>query len=98
MLTLALIDHLREAGTELLAWALLVSPWTGLTMSGASLELKDLVDPLIHKSYLSELASAYLDGAVVGWDPRVSPAYADLRGFSPSLTQIDRLKHFSLMP
>ena len=41
------------------ACAWLVSPWTDLTMSGASLATKDAIDPLIHKGYLEELASAY---------------------------------------
>ena len=30
------------------------------TMSGATLVCKDAIDPLIHKSYLEELADAYL--------------------------------------
>jgi acetyl esterase/lipase len=87
-LTVALINHLREAGAELPACAWLVSPWTDLTMSGASLESKDSVDPLIHRSYLGKLASAYLDGAVDPRDPRVSPVYADLRGLPPLLIQV----------
>ena len=57
-LTIALINQLREAGVEQPACAWLVSPWTDLTMSGATLGTKDAVDPLIHKSYLKELADA----------------------------------------
>ena len=51
-LTLGLINRLRAAGEELPACAWLVSPWTDLTMSGATLATKDAVDPLIHKAYL----------------------------------------------
>ena len=40
-LTLGLINRLRAAGEELPACAWLVSPWTDLTMSGATLETKD---------------------------------------------------------
>ena len=58
-LTLGLINRLRAAGEELPACAWLVSPWTDLTMSGATLETKDAVDPLIHTAYLAELADAY---------------------------------------
>ena len=48
---------------------------------------KAAVDSLIQKSYLAELAAAYLNGA----DPRtpmVSPLYADLRGLPPVLIQV----------
>ena len=71
-LTAALIGHLREAGEELPACAWLVSPWTDLTMSGASLISKEAADPLIHEAYLQELASAYLAGHADRRDPRVS--------------------------
>jgi epsilon-lactone hydrolase len=87
-LTAALINRLREAGEEQPACAWLVSPWTDLTMSGSTLSSKDAVDPLIHKPYLEELAGAYLPAAIDRKDPRVSPLYADLRGFPPTLIQI----------
>src|SRR6516165_4391153 len=59
-LTLALIEALRDAREELPGCAWLVSPWTDLTMSGATLVTKDNVDPLLHKVYLEELATAYV--------------------------------------
>ena len=62
-LTVALINRLRAAKEELPGCAWLVSPWTDLTMSGATLATKDAVDPLIHKGYLVELANAYLSSA-----------------------------------
>jgi epsilon-lactone hydrolase len=87
-LTAALINDLRQAGEQQPACAWLVSPWTDLTMSGATLSSKDAVDPLIHKPYLEELAGAYLPRAKDRNDPRVSPLYADLRGFPPTLIQV----------
>jgi len=87
-LTLALINRLRAAGDEQPACAWLASPWTDLTMSGASLASKDAVDPLIHKAYLEELAAAYVPANVDRKDPRVSPLYSDLRGFPPMLIQV----------
>jgi epsilon-lactone hydrolase len=87
-LTAALINRLREAGEEQPACAWLVSPWTDLTMSGATLAGKDAVDPLIHKPYLEELAGAYLPVAIDRKDPLVSPLYADLRGFPPAFIQV----------
>ena len=60
-LTAALACRLRDAGEDLPACLWLVSPWTDLTMSGASLMTpKETVDPLIHKDYLGELAGAYV--------------------------------------
>jgi monoterpene epsilon-lactone hydrolase len=66
----------------------LASPWTDLTMSGATLETKDAVDPLIHKGYLGELADAYVPAGMARTDPRISPLYADLRGLPPVLIQV----------
>jgi acetyl esterase/lipase len=63
-LTLSLINRLRAAGEALPACAWLVSPWTDLTMSGATLATRDAVDPIIHKAYLEELAAAYVQAAI----------------------------------
>ena len=87
-LAVALINQLRDAHEELPACAWLVSPWTDLTMSGSTLASKDAVDPLIHKDYLNELADAYLTPGMDRKDPRVSPLYADLRSFPPTLIQV----------
>jgi acetyl esterase/lipase len=87
-LTLALIGRLREAGEALPACAWLISPWTDLTLSGATLVTKDAVDPIIHKPYLAELADAYVPAGMDRKDPRVSPLFADLRGLPPTLIQV----------
>jgi epsilon-lactone hydrolase len=87
-LTVALISRLRDAPEELPGCAWLISPWTDLTMSGSTLSSKEAVDPLIHKQYLNELAQAYLPTGMDRKDPRVSPLYADLRGFPPVLIQV----------
>ena len=87
-LTITLINRLRTAGEEQPACAWLASPWTDLTMSGASLETKDHVDPLIHKAYLEELANAYAPALLDRKDPLISPLFADLRGFPPTLIQV----------
>jgi epsilon-lactone hydrolase len=87
-LTVALINRLRDLREEPPACAWLCSPWTDLTMSGATLTTKDAVDPLIHKAYLEELAVAYLPAGMDRKDPRVSPLYSDLKGFPPTLIQV----------
>jgi monoterpene epsilon-lactone hydrolase len=87
-LALALIGRLRDAQEELPGCVWLISPWTDLTMSGPTLSSKEAVDPLIHKQYLIELADAYLPAGMDRKDPRVSPLYADLNGFPPTLIQV----------
>ena len=54
----------------------------------STLTSKDAVDPLIHRGYLDELADAYLPAGFNRKDPRVSPLYADLKGFPPTLIQV----------
>ena len=87
-LTLALLQALRDAGEALPGCAWLVSPWTDLTLSGATLATKDAVDPLIHKAYLVELADAYVPSGMDRKDPRLSALYADLAGLPPMLIQV----------
>ncbi len=87
-LTLALAGELIRAGDELPGCLWLVSPWTDLTMSGATVATKAAVDPLIQKDYLEDLAAAYLPPGMDRKDPRVSPLYGDLKGLPPTLVQV----------
>ena len=86
-LTLATMIRLRDAGKLLPGCAWLVSPWVDLEMSGASMDEKAAVDPLIHRDYLEELAGAYLNGTSAR-EPLVSPLHADLAGLPPTLVQV----------
>ena len=87
-LSLSLIHRLRAAGEPLPACVWLVSPWTDLTMSGATLETKDAIDPIIHKTYLDELAEAYVPASMDRKDPLISPLFASFCGFPPVLIQV----------
>jgi epsilon-lactone hydrolase len=87
-LALALIQHLRATGEPLPGCVWLISPWTDLTMSGATLASKDVIDPSIHKAYLEELAAAYVPPAIDRKNRLISPLYADLSGFPPVLIQV----------
>jgi monoterpene epsilon-lactone hydrolase len=87
-LTLALAMRLREMGEALPGCLWLCSPWTDLTMSGTTMTTKDAVDPLIHKTYLEELASAYAPAAVDRKDPRISPLFGNMKGLPPMLIQV----------
>jgi len=80
--------RLRDAHEELPACAWLVSPWIDQTLSGATLVTKAAGDPIVHKEYLNELVEAYLPPAVERNDPRVSPLFADVKGFPPTLIQV----------
>jgi acetyl esterase/lipase len=87
-LALALVGELKRASEDLPGCLWLVSPWTDLAMSGATLMSKSDVDPLIHKEYLQEPADAYAPQVMDRRDPRLSPLYADLKGLPPTLIQV----------
>lgn len=86
-LSLAAMTRLRDTGRPLPGCAWLVSPWTDLAMTGASIAAKADIDPLIHREYLQELATAYLAGEDPA-GPLVSPLHADLAGLPPVLVQV----------
>ncbi|WP_027583500.1 alpha/beta hydrolase [Bradyrhizobium sp. Ai1a-2] len=87
-LALGLIGRLLQEGAGLPGCAWLISPWTDLTMSGATLEAKDAVDPIIHKTYLEELADAYVPDTIDRSSPLVSPLFGDFAGYPPMLIQV----------
>lgn len=86
-LTLAALTRLRAAGEALPACAWLASPWVDLEMTGATMQSKDAVDPLIHDAYLRSLADGYLAGHDPR-DPLASPLRADLSGLPPALIEV----------
>ncbi len=86
-LTLALMASLRDAGRPLPGCGWLISPWVDLAMTGATMDTKDAVDPLIHRAYLDELSEAYRGGRPAE-EPLISPLHADLAGLPPVLVQV----------
>lgn len=86
-LTLSLLLSLRERGLPLPACGWLISPWSDLTASGATMQSKANVDPMISKAYLLELAQAFANGRAFA-DPLISPQFADLTGLPPLLIQV----------
>lgn len=86
-LALSLLVALRDAGEDLPAGVVVMSPWTDLTLSGASLMSRVDADPVLDPALLRSLADRYLAGA----DPRsplASPLLADLSGLPPLLIQV----------
>jgi monoterpene epsilon-lactone hydrolase len=86
-LALSLLVAARDAGEDLPAAAVLMSPTVDLTSSGASMTERAGQDPVSTPALLRELAAAYLGGA----DPRTplaSPLFASLAGLPPLLVLV----------
>ena len=86
-LALALLLKLRDSGLPLPAAAVVLSPWTDLALTGASLTLNAKFDAMVHAEDAPNFAADYLAGA----DPRhpyASPLYGDPTGLPPTLIQV----------
>jgi acetyl esterase/lipase len=86
-LAFALLQRLRDENRPLPAAVAVLSPWTDLALTGASLQRNAEADPMLDVAELPRAARAYLDGA----DPRhpwASPIYGDLSGLPPALIQV----------
>lgn len=86
-LAIALLTALRERGYPMPAAAIVLSPWTDLSASGASWQENAKVDYLIHGSKLMEAARLYLQDTSPQ-TPLASPVYANLKGLPPLLIQV----------
>ena len=89
-LALSTLISLRNNNKVLPSGAILLSPWTDLTLSGCSLELNKAVDPIIPGHLLSPLVKAYTNNKVDATNPLVSPLLADLSGLPPILVQVGK--------
>jgi epsilon-lactone hydrolase len=86
-LALATLLVLRDAGLPLPAAAVLLSPWTDMTISGESLKTRATVDPWLKPEMLEPFSKLYV-GEHDRKDPRVSPLFGDFRGLPPLLVQV----------
>jgi len=75
---------LRDEGEALPACAFLISPWTDLAATGASIVSNVAVDPTVKVRFLHWFAGLYMNGGDLR-TPYASPLYADLRGLPPML-------------
>jgi monoterpene epsilon-lactone hydrolase len=90
-LAIATLVAARDRGVELPAAVVVFSPWTDLTMSGASVHDRDGDDPLFETADLHGYANRYLSGAgreELAASPLASPVFADLRGLPPLMVQV----------
>jgi monoterpene epsilon-lactone hydrolase len=86
-LTVATLVRLRTLGVKLPAGAVVFSPWTDLSASGASVRTRAEADPMIRPQMLTDCAAHYCAGTPAT-DPLVSPLFADLTGLPPLLIQV----------
>ena len=86
-LAIATLVAARDAGLGQPAGCFALSPWTDLTLAGASLSTNAATDPQVQRWLLEEMAGYYLSGL----DPMTalaSPRFADLRGLAPMLIHV----------
>jgi monoterpene epsilon-lactone hydrolase len=83
-LALATLLALKEAGDELPAGGVCMSPVTDHTKSGESMRTKVDLDPMVHPTTSTANSNRYLGGADAKI-PLASPLYADLKGLPPLL-------------
>lgn len=86
-LGLATMIAARAEGLPLPAGAVLMSPWTDLSLKSPSMDSRSDDDPLFSRVIMAESAELYLDGT----DPAnelASPIFADLSGLPPLLVQV----------
>ena len=82
-LCFALACKIREEGLPLPAAIVGISPWTDLTLSGASCLANRRSDPSLRHDLLAGFARMYAQDALR--DPYVSPLFGDLHGLPPAL-------------
>jgi len=85
-LALAALTQATDQGIEV-AGAAVFSPWTDLSLSGASVSAHAIGDPLLDPAYLRQSAAAYL-GDTTADDPRASPLVNASGGLPPILVQV----------
>ena len=83
-LSLSLLVRLRDLGLSMPQGAILLSPWTDLTISGASVDVNLGKDLWFTRKHLETWASYYVDREH-GRSPYASPVFADLSGLPPLL-------------
>jgi monoterpene epsilon-lactone hydrolase len=86
-LVMALLLSLRDAGEEMPAGAVLLSPWLDLTASGESMTTRARRDPWFKPPDMPIIASYYCEENDYR-NPLVSAVYADVAGLPPIYIQV----------
>ena len=82
LVLLSLLAKVRDGSAWSPVGAAVMSPWTDLALSGASMETRAEADQLLTKESLASTARLYLGGHDPR-DPLASPLYGDLAGLPP---------------
>jgi monoterpene epsilon-lactone hydrolase len=86
-LALSMLLALRAAGARMPMAAILLAPWTDLTVSSSSYDKLKKFDPIITREGLREAGLLYA-GKRDPADPLLSPLFADLAGLPPLLIHV----------
>lgn len=86
-LSLSLLVQIRQQGLPMPSAAVLLSPYTDLQASGASLDTNSDTCAMFSGDAIRRAASLYLAGADA-LDTRASPLYTELTGFPPMLIYV----------
>ena len=86
-LALSLVLKLKEQERLLPRGIVLMSPWTDMTMSGASYRERVESDPMLTPEYIEAVRRAYAGDRDLH-DPDLSPLLGDLGSFPPTLIQV----------
>ena len=86
-LALVLCRRLKAAGRRMPRALLLMSPWTDMTMTGASYRERVESDPMLTPEYIEAVRRAYAGDRDLH-DPDLSPLLGDLGSFPPTLIQV----------
>ena len=86
-LAISLMIKLRDEGVSLPEAAALFSPWTDLSVSGASVRRHEACDALFTRKTILLGARAIL-GTARARDPLASPVFGDLHGLPPLLIHV----------
>ncbi|MGI6053386.1 MAG: alpha/beta hydrolase [Clostridium sp.] len=87
-LALALCLYARDHSLPLPGGVVLMSPWTDVTLSGASYEANYERDPLFGNSRENMLYQCSYIGDADPANPYLSPLFGDFSGFPPMLVQV----------
>ena len=86
-LTVATLVNLKNLGLPQPSGAILLSPWTDLSLSGDSIETNEAKDAMLSRAALLKCAQYYL-GERERRAPLASPLFADLSGLPPVLIHV----------
>jgi monoterpene epsilon-lactone hydrolase len=86
-MTMAMLVSLRDAGDDLPAATILLSPWLDLSASGESMKTRKEKDPWFRPDFMEKIARKYAPEGDLDY-PLVSPVFADATGLPETLIQV----------